>query len=687
MYCENASISYSDFFNCTSDFGGAIGLRGEGSVVECCNFEGCSATTSGGSIYCDVDGCRISDCNSSNIHSKYGAVYCGSNDAILNCSEFFYCFSDYGGAVYWKGNRSAVDNCDFHDCSCIYNGGAMYLDGMDLIISKNRFENCSSDRGGAIYLTTNSDNNSIISSSFSHCDADGGIVIFLGSTGIVDNCNFTDCYANVAVFVYMGNKLSNCNFKNCHSNSTSCVLFGGSVMSYCNFDNCKCDSDYCIIFTGDEISYCNFNDCSAEWGGAIYYDEHNGEVNNCNFKNCIASNSAGAIYLPGTNVSVNYCNFEDCSAKYGGAVYCFGGNNVIGYCSFDGCSANTSGGAMYNGVASNCIFKNCNAKYGGAALNISALNCNFTNNQATQGGAMYWGVANEGCIFKSNSANYETSIIKVDLIVSDFKSSYNSGDKLNFDLKIDGNDVDDADIVVKIYENNIWIGDYSFLSGNGWVINLPVGIYDGVFIVKNNGYQLGRADVTLTVTQAITKIAVSSISTVYNVNKNLVITLKDNKGKPISGIALSVNFNGVKNLKTNVKGQVILSTGNLIPKTYNASITFAGNKNYLMSTSSVKVVVAKANLKLSAAKKTFKKNVKTKKYTVTLKNNINKPLKNIKLTLKVNGKTFTAKTNANGKATFKITKFNKKAKLKAKISYAGDKYYNKLTKTVQITIK
>jgi hypothetical protein len=79
--------------------------------------------------------------------------------------------------------------------------------------------------------------------------------------------------------------------------------------------------------------------------------------------------------------------------------------------------------------------------------------------------------------------------------------------------------------------------------------------------------------------------------------------------------------------------------------------------------------------------------VKTKKYTVTLKNNVNKPLKNIKLKLKIKGKTFAATTNAKGKATFKIKKFNKKAKLKATITFAGDKCYNKLSKTVKITIK
>ena len=47
----------------------------------------------------------------------------------------------------------------------------------------------------------------------------------------------------------------------------------------------------------------------------------------------------------------------------------------------------------------------------------------------------------------------------------------------------------------------------------------------------------------------------------------------------------------------------------------------------------------------------------------------------------------TAKTNAKGKATFKITKLTKKGKFTAVIKYAGNKYYNKLSKKAKYTAK
>ena len=62
-------------------------------------------------------------------------------------------------------------------------------------------------------------------------------------------------------------------------------------------------------------------------------------------------------------------------------------------------------------------------------------------------------------------------------------------------------------------------------------------------------------------------------------------------------------------------------------------------------------------------------------------------LKNKKVTLKVNGKTYTATTNSKGVATFKLSKLTKKGTFTAVVNYAGDKYYNKISKKAKVTIK
>ena len=70
-----------------------------------------------------------------------------------------------------------------------------------------------------------------------------------------------------------------------------------------------------------------------------------------------------------------------------------------------------------------------------------------------------------------------------------------------------------------------------------------------------------------------------------------------------------------------------------------------------------------------------------------MKNNVNKAISKATVYLKVGGKTYKATTNSKGKATFKITKLNKKATYKAAVTYKGNKYYNKATKKVTIKVK
>ena len=70
-----------------------------------------------------------------------------------------------------------------------------------------------------------------------------------------------------------------------------------------------------------------------------------------------------------------------------------------------------------------------------------------------------------------------------------------------------------------------------------------------------------------------------------------------------------------------------------------------------------------------------------------MKNNVGKAIKNAKITIKIKNKTYREKTNANGKAVFKIKKLTKKGTFKAKVKFAGNTYYNAVTKTVKIQIK
>ena len=212
-------------------------------------------------------------------------------------------------------------------------------------------------------------------------------------------------------------------------------------------------------------------------------------------------------------------------------------------------------------------------------------------------------------------------------------------------------------------------------------------VYEGTTIYKSSN-STTILDVSNSNTKGTT-ITAADVNTVYKGGKYLVATLKDVNGKALSGVKVTVVLNGqTYTPTTNSNGQVKVSTNGLKPvKTYTAKITFAGNSKYDKSSASANVIVKKATPKMTAKAKTFKKSVKTKNYVVTLKTNQNKVMKKAKLTLKVNGKTYSATTNAKGQATFKITKLTKKGKFTGTIAYKGNAYYNKLSKKVQITVK
>ena len=116
-------------------------------------------------------------------------------------------------------------------------------------------------------------------------------------------------------------------------------------------------------------------------------------------------------------------------------------------------------------------------------------------------------------------------------------------------------------------------------------------------------------------------------------------------------------------------------------------MVFNSDDNYVSTNATAKIKITKEATKMTANKKTFSVKTQTKKYTITLKDSKSKAVKDAKVTIKVNGKTYKATTNSQGKATFKITKLNKNGSFTAKVKYNGNKYYKSVSKSVKITVK
>ncbi|WP_458454359.1 Ig-like domain repeat protein [Methanobrevibacter sp.] len=193
---------------------------------------------------------------------------------------------------------------------------------------------------------------------------------------------------------------------------------------------------------------------------------------------------------------------------------------------------------------------------------------------------------------------------------------------------------------------------------------------------------------TKTATSIICKESITVLLTSVQKGSYYAITLKDANGNILADKKLELTFNGATNAFTTDKNGIVnfkLAASKV--GDYKMTLSFAGDDKYVASTATATVKITKEATKLTAKKKTFKAKVKTKKYTITLKDSKGKAIKKVKVTIKIGKKTFKAKTNAKGKATFKIKKLTKKGTYKAKVKFAGNAYYKAVTKTVKIKVK
>ena len=181
-------------------------------------------------------------------------------------------------------------------------------------------------------------------------------------------------------------------------------------------------------------------------------------------------------------------------------------------------------------------------------------------------------------------------------------------------------------------------------------------------------------------------ITASAMTATAKVAKYYSITLKDSTGKALVGEQVTFYFNGqTKTVKTDENGIAKLSINVATKGTYPITVSYLGNdkNNAVVAVKNIKINVQKTK---AVFKKATLKVKKAKKVKFTLKDASGKAIKGKKITIKVNGKTFSAKTNAKGVATISV-KVAKKGTFTATAKFAGDNTYKAITKKVKFTVK
>jgi len=666
-------IFNGEFIGNSAQNGGAIAAK-YGNIKKV-SFKNNYAKNDGGAVYFALSGSTV-DCNFTNNRATHsgGAVYVHEKCNVVNCS-FADNTADYnGGAVYSKSG--AVKNSNF-TCNVAKNdGGAVYL-GYPSNVANCHFAHNSALNGGALYFLNDNDN--VINCSFIANEAvnRGGAVFFMTP----EQVNVTNCY-------FEGNSAPE----------------GGAVFCY----RWAVTADSCIFKTDSDTTN-NTDILSPTLNVYGFYSVH-GSGEKLTFN--LTTNSG----MPITNGNISITVYSDENDRGAVNYNCLSGEgwivdlpvgsyNAVINTEYKGLgpiirtieitmptvqfyinvTSLTTNNKTVNITAKSNIPKNLlwDGKFLFILPDGTQINASYASNDTWwaihafdhcgeyEVNALYVGLDNVAVKNATITVNKSDSTITLDNAVVDY------GDSIN--VKTEGA----ISIIAKIDGAEISVLDNHVISLTG----LNAGTYNlTVTTIPDEDHYSVILNATITVNPIQTQLIANEVTAIYNANKYLTITLKDANGNPISGVSMTVVLNGAKTYLTDANGQVKVSTKAIAPKKYSAKVTFNGNANYLKSSKTIKVTVKKATPKLAANKKTFKKSVKVKKYTITLKYG-KAPLKKVKVYVKIKGKTYKATTNSKGKAIFKIKKLTRKGTFKSKIIFKGNKYYNKVTKKVKIKVK
>ena len=393
-------------------------------------------------------------------------------------------------------------------------------------------------------------------------------------------------------------------------------------------------------------------------------------------KNCIFSN----------NTSINGGSHIYWAGNYGKLVRCnFIGKNVY----WNGNQANIQNSIFtnafldfdsYQGSVTNCIFNNTDNYHSiSSRFETPISGCTFINCQDKEFILLHYNIAN--CKFYDSTSLYASNI----------NTTQGLSQELIVTLKdVKGNPLNAKNIIINVGN----ISEERITDSNGQasidVSQLEPNTYIATIQFKGDNSYLGsKKQVTVEVKNPTSEITANAKTfKTADKTKKFTVTLTNNK-KLINGATVKITVNKkTYTAKTNKNGVATFKLTKLTKEgTYKATISFAGKGNYTKTSTKVVLTVSKAKPKLTANDKTFKFNDKTKKYALTLKTDKNKAMKNTKVTLKVNGKTYTAKTNSKGVATFKLLKLTKEGTFNTTIKFAGSKNYKSISKNVKISVK
>ena len=268
--------------------------------------------------------------------------------------------------------------------------------------------------------------------------------------------------------------------------------------------------------------------------------------------------------------------------------------------------------------------------------------------------------------------------VKADMVISADYDSANDVIVATLRNSNDGNAV--ANVSVKVSLNYV---DYALTTDSKGQVkvstsNLPVGTFTATFYAVNSKYNSVSTRLTFSTKSGVI------LSAFYDeYNRKIVATLTNDDGRALSNANIKVVISGFQsstfNVKTNSKGQVNISTVNVVYKEKTATLTYAGNSRY------------------KPASVTVSLDVKTKviitdvygysdKVVATLTNSATgNPIVNAYMQVEINGANYTVKSDSKSQISIDTSDLGLTS-YDVKISYRGNSKYTPSSATVAIDL-
>lgn len=171
------------------------------------------------------------------------------------------------------------------------------------------------------------------------------------------------------------------------------------------------------------------------------------------------------------------------------------------------------------------------------------------------------------------------------------------------------------------------------------------------------------------------------------IGKYFALRLTDSKSKALAGKQIIIRFNGKTYYKTTDKNGYVKIQVNLAKKgTYDVSMCFLGDDKHDASFKVNKIKVNPVKAKLKVVSRKFNKSAKKKTLTAKFLSPKGKVLKGKKISFRINGKTYVAKTNKKGIAVVKVN-LSKKKTYAFTAKFAGDSTFKAISSKGKVIVK